>query len=704
MTGTDADENEAVLPGQLDNDELITEISKNLSEGRCHIAEWRMSAREDYDFFAGIQWNEEDAAKLREENRPVVTFNRVARTINAVCGLEVQNRQEVRYFPRQQQPSEDTQQDPNKPPAAPQPSIPKMAELLTHAGKWVRDQCDAEDEESEAFQDALICGMGCTETRIDYEENPEGKTIIERVDPFDLVVDPSAKKRNFIDARWIARVKEVTKKQFREMWPDYEDEVTPGVFWNDYDSSVHEADEAWKYESDEGERLSKANTVSVVQYQYYERTTMYKVLTPDGNMVEVPEDRFEKMQPVIESQKLKYVKFPKRTYYQCFLMGKVLLDKIEIGCSHFTFQPITGLRDRNRNYWFGLVSLMKDPQRWANKWLSQIQHIINTNAKGGAFVEVGALRNPRKAEDDWAKPDALIMVNDGALSQSKIMPREMPRYPEGVDRLLQYAVQSINDVPGVNLELIGLADRDQPNVLEQTRKQAGITILATFFDSLRRYRKVQGRVLAYYIREYMSDGRLIRVVGQEGAQYVPLLKDAMAFEYDIIVDDAPTSPNVKERTFGALSQFLPMAMSSGIPIPPEILDYAPLPEDLIQKWKKLIISNQNDPMKNQLDQIKNMLMQLEVQQKQADVQKTQSDVTLNYAKSEQAHAIGQDEAAQAQQKLGIATAEHQMKYEMMMKEQARKDLEMQLNMRRKELEAQLNAQLKANQPFGGMQW
>lgn len=645
-----------------------------------------MNAREDYDFFAGIQWDEEDAAKLNEEGRPAVTFNRCARTVNAVSGIEVQNRQEVRYLPRRNEASV----DPNA------PSSSGYSEYLTSASKWAREQCDAEDEESEAFQDCVICGIGWTDTHMDYEEDEQGKIVAERIDPLEMLVDPDSKKRNFTDAKWVAHIKEMTRKEVRELWPDAIDEAG-GTFWNDAEGSPHDADNDFKYENDQSDKLTKTNTVSVIRYQYFKRSIFYQVMSQTGEIISLDEERFKKMEPYIKENGLRYVKFPKREYRQLFLIGKKILQDDDLGCNHFTLRAMTGIRNRNKNYWFGLVQLMKDPQRWANKWLSQIQHIINTNAKGGLFIERGALANIRKAKEDWSKPDAIIELNDGALAQGKVLQREMPRYPEGIDRLLQYALTAINDVTGVSLELIGLAEREQPYVLEQTRKQAGITILATFFDSLRRYRKVQGRIMAYFIREYISDGRLIRIVGKDGAKYVPLLKDKLSFEYDVVVDESPTSPNAQERTFGILNQVLPMALQSGIPVPPDVIDYMPVPEPLKVTWKQLIASSMNDPLKKQMDQIKMMLSMLEVTEKQADINKVNADTTLSYAKSEQAHAIGQDESAQAMQKMGMNQAEQDMKYESAMKEQARKDLEMLLNQRRKQIESMLNAEIKQKQ-------
>src|SRR5690606_40959028 len=91
---------------------------------------------------------------------------------------------------------------------------------LTGAAKWVRDECDAEDEESDSFLDTLICGLGVTETAMDYDEDEEGKVVINRVDPLEMYPDPFARKRNLSDGKRLHRVKMMTRDRREAQWPD----------------------------------------------------------------------------------------------------------------------------------------------------------------------------------------------------------------------------------------------------------------------------------------------------------------------------------------------------------------------------------------------------------------------------------------------------------------------------------------------------
>lgn len=592
------------------------------AKSRKDLHNWRSTARDDYAFVSGRQWSEEDEATLREQKRPTVVFNYSEKMIDAVVGAEITNRQEVTYRPREM--SDDA-----------------TAELLTQAAHWTRDQCDAEDQDTDAFRDMLICGLGWTETRMNYERDAEGLPEVERVDPLEMLYDTAAMKRGLSDRRWNARQWWVDESEAKREWPNM---LGTGSF-DSYGSTSGTTIQRGNRYNDEVDETDDTDLhkdqVQILHYQCVEREPFYRVADGD-QMQEVSAADFSKIRDALDRLGIQYVKQDKLVYYRAFFAGDTLLEGDKSPCQEgFTFQAITGKRDRNKNNWYGLTRVMKDPQRWANKWLSQIMHIINTNAKGGLIAESGAFADPRRAQEDWAKPDSITMLTEGGIS--KIQPKPPSPYPNGLDRLMEFALSSLPQVTGINLEALGLAAREQANVLEQSRKQAAYGLLAPLFDSLRAYRKSQGRVLLYFIRNFISDGRLIRVTGPNGdPRILPLIRVPDMATYDIIVDQAPNSPDVKAKTWETLVQILPAMMKAGLPIPPDLIDFTPLPTALAKKWKDYIAQQSGGPSPEQLQQ-----MQQEMQKLQQENQKLQQAV--------------RDKSGELQLKQAEATAELQLK-------------------------------------------
>lgn len=602
-----------------DEGDVIKLVKECRSQATSAQSEWRDEVRDNYAMVAGDQWSTEDAAALEAQNRIPVVFNRLGTIIDAVSGSEVNNRQEVRYIPRE---------------------IGDVAEneILTSAAQWVRDNCDAEDEESDAFVDVLVAGIGFTETRMDYEQDEEGRCVIERIDPMEVRWDPSARKRNLADARWIQRERGFTKEEIESKWPDTAvDLKAKPEYEEDDEEGLHRVKEPDGYVGGSEKGDAKRKLYPVIQHQWYEVVPIYKVLSPDtGQIVEVPADRFEPMAEVLTKQgiPIQSVRVNRRVYRQAFVCGETVLEIGPAPCKEdFSIQAITGRRDRNKGTWYGLVRPMKDPQRWANKFFSQLLHIINTNAKGGLLVEDGAVANIRKFERDYAKADSITRLNAGGLG--KVQPKQPPLIPPAISELMNFSISSIRDTSGVSLELLGMADREQAGYLEAQRTRAGLTILAGFFDALRLYRKRQGRVLAYFIQEYLSDGRLIKIVGKDREQFVPLIKQADTIRFDVVVDSAPTSRDMKERTWAALMQLLPVVKSMGMPIPPEIVEYSPLPSGLIAAWKPMLQqAQQPNPQQQAMQQIEMANAAAEVEKTQATADKEQSAAQLNYIKAQ----------------------------------------------------------------------
>lgn len=578
-------ENENAADAKSDID-LFTILAGWCKEDTDHSHEWRREARESYDMVAGHQWSAEDANWLKLNLRPIITFNRISSVVDSVAGLEIGNRQETQYLPRQV-------------------GQTGVNELLSGAAKWIRDECDAEDEESDSFVDLIVTGLGVTETRVDYDQDPDGKMLIERVDPMEMYWDGSATKRNLGDARRIFRIRDVSAEVAEDMFPDKTlDEINAGWAEDTGANSrePHDAQMAPFYRYDQSGLIDKSKMkVKIVEAQWWQHEKVVRTKDPmTGKPETFSQDEFAKLRARlailrrINPQEQAFADPPyviqkRRKYFRAFL-GSELLKKLD-GPKEggFTYKFMTGKRDRNKGFWFGLVRAMMDPQRWANKWLSQTLHVINVNAKGGIFAEPDAFDNPQDAMDNYADPASITLTAPGALTGGKIKDKPQMAMPTGTEKLMQFAVQSIRDASGVNLELLGMVDREQPGVLEDKRKQAGMTILAGLFDSLRRYRKEQGRLMLYYITEYLSDGRLVKIGGTYDAKYIPLVRQPDTVRYDVIVDEAPTSVNMKEKTWAIMTQLLPFLKSIVPNVPPEvvleIMRYSPLPDGVVNKME-----------------------------------------------------------------------------------------------------------------------
>lgn len=602
-----------MTPGATPDDDTLARVRKARKDADSSgQAQWRDDAREWYAFVAGDQWSDADRAALEAQMRAPVAFNRIGPMVDSVSGSEVNNRQQVQYIPRQV-------------------GDKALNEVLTGAADYVRDNCDAEDEESDAFVDAVVCGVGVTETRLDYDEDPEGAVLIERRDPLAMRWDPGAKKRNLGDRRWQQYDAWLSREEISAKWPHAElQPLGDGI--DAQDSAPHDATRAGEYLRDAAGQDKRTGQLRVTHHQWFETEPFYQALDPTtGEILDLSTAEHQTLQQRVQAlgmPALQSVKKTRRRYMQAFVCGATVLQEGPAPGNRFTFHFITAKRDRNGGTWYGIVKPMMDPQRWANKFFSQVLHIVNTNAKGGLLIEDDAIDNLQKFKDEWARADSVSIVNSGALAQGKIQPKAPPAIPQSLNDMLQFSISSMRDVTGINLELLGMADRQQAGVVEAQRKQAAMTVLASLFDGLRRYRKEQGRTLAAFITEYLSDGRLVRIVGGDGAErYVPLVRDQAAMRYDVVVDEAPASVNQKERTFALLMQMLPNLAQMGLPFAPELLEYSPLPAAMVEKWKELLAQRpQMDPRMIQQLQQANQQLQQQLQQATMKLQNKDQEI------------------------------------------------------------------------------
>lgn len=585
-------------------------------------AKFRRQFETDRAFFDGHQWDGDDKSQMEDDSKMALTFNRTAVIINSVVGSEINNRMEVRFIPREI-------------------GDVKVNEVLTSGAEWFRDASMAEDAESEAFEDLLIGGLGWTETGLDWDEDPEGEPSTERIDPLEMGWDSTAKKKGLKDSDLFFRVRTMSKRRAVEQFRG----VRPADIDADWIQAAADAEETRNEIGDEYKGPSEGDTatgkdqVTVVQVQWCETANFVEYVDPDtGQKTDIPQDRFNEIIDRIGAPPGAQRSFTRKVWRQAFLGKSKIIRQNQPCRDQSTFTPITGIWDPKEGLFYGLLASMRDPQMYANKWLSEALHIMRSNSKGGVMVEEGAVDDYEEFEESWAKADAVSYVKDGGIANGRIVPKPAAQLPSSYMQLTEFAVSSIRDASGVNMELLGLRDANQPGILEHQRRQSAMTTLARFFDALRFYRKRQGEVILHFLRDHIAPtGRLVRILRDGQQQYVPLALQEDTRRYDVIVDDAPQSPNEKERVWGIIQAMLPLLQQAtqtgqlGMSDWADIMEFSPLPSAIVEKLRSKAEQAQQDTEGQQMAKAEKM----------AEIEKTKSEAAENMAEAQYDQARAQ---------------------------------------------------------------
>jgi hypothetical protein len=618
---------------QDDDDDLLARVKGWYRESEGHIAEWREDAREDFAFVAGDQWDEDVRDEMEDTKKAPVTFNRIGAIVDAVRGLQINNVEEVAFKPSG---VEDAQ----------------IADTATELIAALRRDCDAQDEETMAFDDCVICGLGVLECRID--EDNDRKPIIERLSSLETGWDVTARKNNFIDRRydWIAR--RVDRLEAGTQFPDADGDDLDAD-WAKHGDKPQTSDTSPRYLDGSRENDDDDGMVTLIDVQWWERKPMMRVTDKRSGLEEdlAPEEaerlvqRSEQiaaatgMPPTFQIERI-----AKKIWYHAIVGKKVLYrGELPIQDGQGSRKFITGKIDRSTGMPYGLVRNAKDPQRLANKFFTQGMHILNSNAKSGLMFEDGAIDDEDDAAEELAKTGAMVRLAPGALTGGKVQQIPAPQLPQASVILYERAMNEINQVTGVNLETLGLLDREQAGIETHQRKQSTVTNLAWCFDALRMARKDGARSQMIYAMEYTPEHTLQRMVPQEMAPVIAQMRLSSWVPYDVVVDEAPTSPNAKERAWALMQGVIGLMAQQGMKPQTwiEVLRMSPMPNSFLERLAKTMLAEPSPQEQQEAAASKQLLARMQaaeagkdeadahyknvraiVEQKEADIKLTDS--------------------------------------------------------------------------------
>jgi hypothetical protein len=601
--------NTAVRTSKLEDQAYALRVRRWYHEAYNHEKDARDEEDEDQRFFAGHQWKEEHINARLSEGRPAITVNYCLPIVNAVVGEERLNRQQITIYGRD-------------------PTDDYGGNAMTELIRWVMYGSNGDYAVSKMFRSTATTGRGWVEVRINWLDDPEGLIEVKEVPRKEMYTDPVSREEDLSDARFLVREKWLTEDEIEAMWPDkIEDVKRLRARWGTEagNTIIEPAPGSDKYgKSNHKIYNDKEGTWQCLEAWHWEVLPGQIVLNDQtGQLEELTNDEFqvvndERNQEIAQAQAMNAVATemvpgmamsgvvpvpppikatprPIKRYFQGFIIGDVVLQR---GPSphkflkRFPYVPCFGMRDEDKERWFGLIRAIKDPQRQHNVEQSAILQWTQQMPKGGWMAPKGAFVDRQRWEQRSAQPGFIGEYNANRGKPEPIRPPTLPRH---VLELAPTRLQNMRDISGVNVDLMGNTQKDSPGVVMELRRKQALTVLQTLFDNLRLARRILGQVLIAFIQQYIADGRQVRVVGAPKQQYIIAAKDLQFARFDAVVEDSPDSPTDKMATMYILQTTLPILAKMGIPIPPSFVDLLPISPHIRDEWRALIQSTMMPP-------------------------------------------------------------------------------------------------------------
>jgi hypothetical protein len=271
----------------------------------------------------------------------------------------------------------------------------------------------------------------------------------------------------------------------------------------------------------------------------------------------------------------------------------------------FPFSLFGAYKNTDENRWFGVISMMKDPQRSLNTMRRQLSHLLQTLPKGMLVHEAGAVLNIEEYEQRSSDPTFHLEMAQGKIDKQQFV--QQPQISPIYQQLDAVFSQSMKDASGIQDTLMGVQTSSrEPGITVAKRQETGLAVLYMLYDNFMETRTLAGRILLSFIQQYVTMPTVIRIQGQQGMQLAEInsqmnpqnqgFNDISAGEFDLEVDDTVETKTSRMAVAQLLSEF--SHNNPGV-IPPDIvLDYSDVPFTVIQRVKEAFAAAQAQEQAN----------------------------------------------------------------------------------------------------------
>lgn len=588
----------------------------------------RKLAERDRDYYDNKQWTSEEESALKARKQPVVTYNRIARKIDFLSGLEKQQRKDPKAFPRT-------------------PKDEDAADAATDAIRFVCDDSDWDAKRSEAWDNILIEGTGAIMVAHKDGKNGPDPEIIHI--PWDrLFYDPKSSRVDFSDARYMGVVTWYDLEDAKAKgWPE---DMLEGTLAQDRDTETYDDKPKHQIWAD-----AKRKRVRVVEMYHRERGTWTRCVFTRAGYLE-----------------------PKAP--------SPYLD--EDGKPENPIKAISLYVDRDNNR-YGAVRVLISPQDEINKRRSKGLHLITMRQVRASRA---VSEDPETIRRELARPDGVIMAEDGEfeiLPSNDMAAANLALLQEAKNEIdllganAALAGKNENDMSGR-----AILAQQQGGMVEVARmfdrlRSLSIAVYRSVWNRIRqlwtherwirvtdsednlRFVGLNQQVTVAQLAQEVAEGdqaamqKAAQLVGPQvmqaymqgdpraqmmlglfvqanGQQVIETRNAVNELDVDIVIDEGMDTPSVQAEQFEMLSKIMPGLVN----LPP------PYAKMLIQasslRDKEKMLETLEEMSAPQADPMQEQVQQLQIAGAVAEVENTQADTQLKQSQAANQGATQQD--------------------------------------------------------------
>ena len=573
----------------------------------------------DTRFYSGDQtlWNDL-YGNLPVNRRRQFSFNRIRRVIQMISGHQRKNRKSTIVSPVENGDAD-------------------TADQFTKIMLWINNQEGVLETISESFEGALITGMNLLQVWVDYRADPiSGSIKIDNCSYNSFLIDPYFKKSDLSDCNAIWKRSYLSKRECISLMPDRAEEIL-GLVGSD---SGLARDGKFQYMA-ESYNYGMKNLLTYDEYYYRDfRTQKMLVDTQTGETFEWKStDKQEELKEFLRLYPQITVidqEIP-TTRLAIVIQGKVFYDGPNpLGIDSYPFVPVFAYYVPQMPYMEyriqGVVRGLRDAQYLYNRRRITELDILESQINSGWKYKENALVNPK---DVFLQGQGRGLALKEEAQMTDVEQIIAPAIPASMIQLSELLGQEIQQISGVNEELLGSAIDDKAGILSMLRQGAGLTTLQSLFDQLDHSQKLLGRVIIDTIQANFTPGKIKKIL--EGQEPAPQFYNKAFGKYHAVVEDGLNTSTQKQMQFAQLLQL----REAGIPIPNDIL----LDSSTLQNKKALIEAVQQQQQQQQ---------QMQQQQMQSQMAESDARTKLAQARTVADQGLGVERLSRVEENKALA--------------------------------------------------